>query len=74
MPQEVSSRPLKPEVRVSCLASPCEICGGRSGIGTGFCRGASVFVNIIPSQLHTQSTIPVYYSYKEDKDVKPGNL
>ena len=36
--QTVSRRPLTAKNQVQIQASPCEICGGESGIGTGFCR------------------------------------
>jgi hypothetical protein len=49
MAQAVSRRPLTVEARVRSRVSPCEICGGQSGIGTGFspsCRFSPV--NFIP--------------------------
>jgi hypothetical protein len=36
MAQAVSRRPLNTEARVRSRASPCGICGGQSGTGTGF--------------------------------------
>jgi hypothetical protein len=44
MAQAVSRRPLTAEVRVS----PCGICGGQSGIGTGFSPSSLAF----PRQYH----------------------
>jgi hypothetical protein len=38
MAQEVSRRPLTAEARVHARVSSCGICGGQSGIGTGFLR------------------------------------
>ena len=35
MVQAVSHRPLIAEFRVRSKASPCEICGGQTGTGTG---------------------------------------
>jgi hypothetical protein len=36
MAQAVSRRPLTAEARVRSRVSPCGICGGQSGTGTGF--------------------------------------
>jgi hypothetical protein len=36
MAQVVSRRPLTAEARVRVRVSPCGICGGQSGTGTGF--------------------------------------
>jgi hypothetical protein len=49
MAQAVSRRPPTAEPRVRCLVSPCGICGGQSGIGTGFSPNSSVF----PRQFHS---------------------
>jgi hypothetical protein len=49
MAQAVSRRPLTAEVRVRCRVSPCGICGGQSGIGTGFSQSTSVF----PCKFHS---------------------
>jgi hypothetical protein len=60
MAQAVSRRPLNAEDRVRCQVSPCEICGGQSGTGTGFsqsCRFSPV--SFIPPVL--------YYTEKRKK-------
>jgi hypothetical protein len=50
----VSRRPLIAEARVGSPSSSCEICGGQSGIVTGFSPSTSVFpVSTIPPKLHS---------------------
>jgi hypothetical protein len=49
MAQAVSRRPLTAEARVRVRVSPCEICGGQSGTGTGLSPNSSVF----PCQYHS---------------------
>jgi hypothetical protein len=53
MAQAVSRRPLTAEVRVHSRVSPCVICGGQSGTGTGFSPVLRFSpVNFIPPVLH----------------------
>jgi hypothetical protein len=40
--QSVRRRPLTAEARVQSRVSPCRICGGQSGTGTGFSLSTSV--------------------------------
>jgi hypothetical protein len=49
MAQAVNSRPLTAEARARFQVCPCEICGRKSGTGTGFSRSTSVF----PCQFHS---------------------
>jgi hypothetical protein len=49
MAQAVSRHPLTAGVRDVSQTSPRDICGGRSGIGTDYCRSISIF----PRQYHS---------------------
>jgi hypothetical protein len=49
MAQAVSRRPLTAEARVRSRVSPCGVCGGQSGTGTGFFSELSVF----PCEFHS---------------------
>jgi hypothetical protein len=53
MAQAVSRRPLTAEAWVRSQVSPCGICGGQRGTGTGFSPSTSVVpVNFIPPVFH----------------------
>jgi hypothetical protein len=49
MAQAVSRRPLTTEARFRSRVSPCGICGGQRGTGTGFSQSTLVF----PCQFHS---------------------
>jgi hypothetical protein len=49
MAHVVSRRHLTAEARVRARVNPCVICGGQSGIGTGFSPSSSV----LPCQYHS---------------------
>jgi hypothetical protein len=53
MAEAISRRPVIAEARVRSRVSPCGICGGQSGTGTGFSRVLRLFaVSIITPMLH----------------------
>jgi len=62
MDQAVSCWPVTAEVRVQSLLIQCEICGGESGIVTGFSPSTSVFRSLIPPMLHTHLHLHVMLS------------
>jgi hypothetical protein len=72
--QAVRRRPLTVEPLVRSQASPCEVCGGRSGSGRSF----SVNISVFPCQDHS-TKVPYSFSctsccYQRDKQEKTGNL
>jgi hypothetical protein len=56
MAQAVSRRPLTMEAWVCAQVNKCGICGGQSGIGTGFSLSSSVF----PRQYHSTITLQTH--------------
>jgi hypothetical protein len=53
MAQVVSCQPLITDDRVHAQVSPCRICGGQSGTGTGFFQSSLVF----PCQYHSNMAL-----------------
>jgi hypothetical protein len=58
MDQAVSLRPLTAKMRVRSQAIVCEICGGRSGIGTGFASSTST--SVFSCQYHAPYHLNLY--------------
>jgi len=54
----------------SISVSPCEVCGERSGTGTGFCLSASVYL----CRYHINSPTLHTHLHQKGKRAKPGNL
>ena len=64
MAQAVSRRRLTAEARVRSRVSPCAICGGQSGTGTGFSPSTPVF----PCQFHSTGA-PLLGKTKKTNDL-----
>ena len=67
LPQAVSRQCLTEDVSVQSVASPCEICGGQSGIATGFSPSAPVFSCQYHAINAPYSSSPSYSQYQKDK-------
>lgn len=65
MAQVVSCQRLATETLVKCQASPCGICSGRSGTGTGLPASSSVFS--LPVSFH-QDTIIIFMLHLPEAD------
>jgi hypothetical protein len=70
----VARRLLTAETRFRSQASPCEICGGQSGTGTGFSPITSVLHYQYHSTTAPYSSSSTRRSYQKAKFTKPGNL
>jgi hypothetical protein len=57
MAQDVSRRHLTAEARVRVRVNPCDICGGQSGIGTGFSPSSLLFPCLYHSTVALQTRI-----------------
>jgi hypothetical protein len=57
MAQAVSRRPVTAETPVCAQVSPCGICGGQSGTGTGFSQLSSAFLCQYDSTVALQTHI-----------------
>jgi hypothetical protein len=58
MAQVVNRRPLITEARIRVWVSPCGICGGQSGTGTGLSQISLVF----PCQYHSTVVLHTHLS------------
>jgi len=68
----VSRQTVVAAVRFRSQASPCGICGGQSGLGTGVCPSPSVFA--LSLSIH-QCPILIWLPFGREKNrVKPGDL
>jgi hypothetical protein len=59
MAQAVSRRPLTAQAELRARVSPCEVCGGKSGIGTGFSPSPLVF----SSQYHSTVALRTHIAW-----------
>ena len=74
MAQAISRKPLTAEAQVRSQESPCEICGGESGIGTGIFFPECLLLPLAVSSHQCSMLIIIYiFFYQKNKRTKPGN-
>jgi hypothetical protein len=74
MAQAVSRRPLTEQARVRSRISPCGICGGQNGTGTGFSPPPPPSmrfspVNFIPPVLHYKEKIKSVFQATTERQI-----
>ena len=71
MDQAVCRRPVTMEARVRFPVSPCEICNGQSGIGSGVSSECLIFPRQYHPTIATYSSVCTCCSHQKDKRATP---